>query len=63
MLLGGRCEEMSTFQTREIESNETNAAVVHPLKSVSNAGKKCYTCGGDYPHKDECPAKGKKCRM
>ena len=54
MLLDGRHEETSTFQTREIESNETNAAVVHPLKSVSKEGKKCYTCGGDYPHKGEC---------
>ena len=23
--------------------------------------RKCFLCGYDYPHKDECPAKGKKC--
>ena len=61
MLLDGRREEMSSFQTREIESNENTAAVVHPFKSVNKEGKKCYTCGGDYPHKGECPAKGKQC--
>ena len=59
MLLDGKREEMSSFQSREIESNETTAAVMHPLKSVNKEGKKCYICGGEYPHKGECPAKGK----
>ena len=61
MLLDGRREEMSSFQTRDIESQETPAAVGHPLKSVNKASKHCYTCGGEYPHKGECPAKGKQC--
>ena len=39
MLLDGRREEMSSFQTRDIESQETPAAVVHPLKSVNKASK------------------------
>ena len=51
MLPDGRREEMSIFQTREIESNETTAAFVHPLKSVNKESKKCFTCGGEYPHK------------
>ena len=34
MLLDGRREEMSSFQIREIESNEPTAAVVHLFKSV-----------------------------
>ena len=47
MLLDGRREEMRSFQTRDIESQETPAAVVHPLKSVNKASKHCYTCGGN----------------
>ena len=29
-----------------------------PNKQIS---KKCYTCGGSYPHVNECPASGKEC--
>eukprot|EP00794_Sanderia_malayensis_P000736 gene736-biopygen16 len=61
MLLDGRREEMSAYQTRDIESNESTSAAVHQIKSTNKQGKKCFTCGGEYPHKGDCPAKGKQC--
>ena len=63
-----RSIELSDKQTDEMEKESRPGEKVYsnmqrreqrPNKQIS---KKCYTCGGSYPHVNECPASGKECR-
>ncbi|CAB4013125.1 PREDICTED: uncharacterized protein LOC100367779 [Paramuricea clavata] len=63
-----RSIELADKQTDEMEKKSTLEDKVYsntqrraqrPNKQIS---KKCYTCGGNYPHVNECPASGKECR-
>ena len=31
--------------------------------SQSSHGRKCFSCGGSYPHEGDCPARGKECHV
>ena len=31
--------------------------------SHSKEARKCFSCGGSYPHEGDCPARGKKCNI
>ena len=58
MLLDGRRDEMSKFQSKEIEGKpgsreETNQVTVAP--------RKCRNCGGSHSHNSPCPAQGLEC--
>ena len=58
MLLDGRRDEMSRFQSKEIEGKpefreETN--------QVSVVARKCRNCGGTHNHYSPCPAQGLEC--
>ena len=63
MLLDGRRDESSTYQARKIEEKEPLSAETNQFQQKKgNTGKSCRNCGGNYPHKGACPAKGKQCR-
>ena len=58
MLLDGRRDEISKFQSKEIEGKpgyreETN--------QVTTKSRKCRNCGSSHSHTSLCPAKGKEC--
>ena len=58
MLLDGRRDEMSKFQSKEIEGKpefreETN--------QVSVVARKCRNCGSTHNHNSPCPAQGLEC--
>ena len=68
MLVDGRRDEISTYQSREIESTGHSDAQTHqirPRQKQDNFNTKpCRNCGGTFPHKDfPCPAKGKECNL
>jgi hypothetical protein len=63
-----RSIELANKQTDEVEKKSTLEDKVYsntqrrgqqPNKQIS---KKCYTCWGNYPHVNECPASVKECR-
>ena len=54
MLLDGRRDEISKFQSAEIEGKEQ-------MSKLSAKPKNCLNCGGPTPHLNTCPAKGKEC--
>ena len=54
MLLDGRRDEISKFQSAEIEGKEH-------MSKLSTKPKSCQNCGGPNPHLNACPAKGKEC--
>ena len=67
MLLDGRRDEMSSYQAKDIESKTeetlaTNRFQTQQTKPKANKERKCYNCGGAWPHEHSCPAKGKVCR-
>ena len=70
MLLDGRRKEFSTYQSRDIEASFKEEVI----EKMSFKGKfdetrvtgnkkfrRCFNCGGEFPHKKTCPAKGKQC--
>lgn len=68
LLLDGRREEMSKAQAADIEGNlhaealHTFTKPVGKYTKTEKRDKKCYNCGGDYPHVDKpCPARNKTC--
>ena len=66
MLIDGRRDEQSTFQTKEIESKETKDGETNRLaqqhgNNNSNYKSTCKNCGREFPHKGACPARGKTC--
>ena len=61
MLLDGRRKEFSTFQSKEIESTLKSEKLERISEGRTFPRKKCFNCGGEYPHKKVCPAKGKRC--
>ena len=66
MLIEGRRDEQSTFQTKEIESKETKDGETTRLaqqhgNNISNYKSTCKNCGREFPHKGACPARGKTC--
>ena len=64
MLIDGRRDETSSYQAKEIESKEEIAETAHRFDTKTNnrSQKQCGNCGGKFPHKGSCPAKGKTCR-
>ena len=54
MLLNGRRDEISKFQSAEIEGKEQ-------MSKLSTKPKNYQNCGGPTPHLNTCPAKGKEC--
>jgi len=54
MLLDGRRDEISKFQSAEIEGKEQ-------MSKLSTKPKSCQNCGGPTPRLNACPAKGKEC--
>ena len=64
-----RAMEMADDQAAEIETEQSNAirhrsvTKTHYPKpqSETDHSSKCGLCGGSYPHKYQCPAKGKRC--
>ena len=67
MLLDGRRDEMSSYQAKDIESKTeetlaTNRFQTQQTKPKANKERKCYNCGGAWPHEHSCPAKGNVCR-
>ena len=69
ILKNTRAMEAAGEQTIQIEKEQSNAVQyrVHTksnyLKPVSEAKRssQCGLCGGSYPHKGQCPAKGRRC--
>ena len=70
----GRSLELADTQasTMESNSNMNDKGKVHHVKQryTKTAYKKttkqcvkCRNCGGEYPHKGDCPAKGKTCNF
>ena len=66
MLVDGRAKESSTLQSKEIEGNfikEETVENVTQRKKTFITDKKCFNCGGEFPHIKQCPAKGKQCEI
>ena len=68
MLVDGRRDEISTYQSREIESTGHSDAQTHQIRPRQRKDnfntKPSRNCGGTFPHKDfSCPAKGKECNL
>ena len=68
MILDGRCDEINTYQSWEVESTGHSDAQTHqiqPRQKQDNFNTKpCRNCGGIFPHKDSpCPAKGRECNL
>ena len=66
MLVDGRRDEISAYQSREIEStghSDAQTYQIRPRQKKDNFNTKpCRNCGGIFPHKDSrCPAKGREC--
>ena len=63
LLLEGRRDEQSAFQAKDIESTSTDSVTTtfDEIDALSSPAK-CRNCGGSFPHKEPCPAKGKQCR-
>ena len=63
-----RSIELSDKQTDEMEKESRPGEKVYSnmqrreQRPNKQRSKKCYTCGGSYPHVNECPALGKECR-
>ena len=64
-----RAMEMADDQAAEIENEQSNAIQRRSVtkthypkpQSETNRSSKCGLCGGSYPHKFDCLAKGKRC--
>ena len=54
MLLDGRRDEISKFQTRQIEAKDNT-----PEVQANKIEAKCHNCGGKYPIRLPAPLKGK----
>ena len=70
MLLLGRQEELSHFQAAKIEGKDTEDLNYVQKKCITSRHvphktltRKCFSCGGDFPHSGLCPAQGKTCRL
>ena len=69
ILKNARAMEVAEEQTIQIEKEQSNAVQYcvhtksHYPKPVSEAKRssQCGLCGGSYPHKGQCPAKGRRC--
>ena len=46
---------------KEEASDKEEDKFVNQINS-RRSKRKCFNCGGDWPHEKNCPAKGKKCR-
>ena len=44
-------------QSRELQRPDSHSSSSH----TSISEQQCFLCGYEYPHKGECPAKGKRC--
>jgi hypothetical protein len=42
-------------------SKQTDKFKRQTASDKAEHGKKCFKCGGSFPHDQDCPAKGKKC--
>ena len=63
MLIDGRRDEISRFQSKEIESQKIKPLSAETKQVVAKQTHKCQNCGGaSYPQDTVCPAKGKECR-
>ena len=68
MLVDGRRDEISTYQSREIEfigHSDAQTRQIRPRQKKDNFNNKpCRNCGGTFPHKDcPCPANGRECNL
>ncbi|KAK3092457.1 hypothetical protein FSP39_003031 [Pinctada imbricata] len=59
-------KKMASGNVNKIKTKEKKYVVKQksrpqPKRRDENPKTKCYFCGGRYPHKYECPAKGKTC--
>ena len=70
MLLDGRRDEISKYQSKDIEAKESphvEEAKKLTKKRETNVQAQtrpkssCWNCGGTFPHRGQCPAKGKTC--
>lgn len=61
MLLAGRGKEFSTYQAKEIEINLKSESIEKVSIKKRSESKKCFNCGGEYPHAKVCPARGERC--
>ena len=64
MLVDGRGKEFSSYQAKDIESKLKEESIDRFIQIPSTEIKrKCFYCGGEFPHKAICLAKGKQCNL
>ena len=69
LLKHARAMEMANEQTSVIEKTHVNYVAqsnkkhFKPTQYTVRPNQTCGLCGGPYPHKGECRAKGKECRL
>ncbi len=59
ILIDGRRAEQSSYQARDMESQDQGP---NSVRKVNTSSQTCRNCGGTYPHERQCPAQGKTCR-
>ena len=71
MLINGRRDQISSYQSKDIEAKDATPAETHQLRQNREKGdlaqtypqSSCWNCGGTCPHRGQCPAKGKLCNF
>ena len=64
MLIDGRGKGSSNFQSKDIEwriKEEFLEKLAIPTQKRGIGERKCFNCGGNFPHEKSCPARGKQC--
>eukprot|EP00057_Strongylocentrotus_purpuratus_P001926 XP_003723494.1 PREDICTED: uncharacterized protein K02A2.6-like [Strongylocentrotus purpuratus] len=58
----GSASVNKVFTRHERTPNRRQTFKTSQSRHLSNNAKQCFYCGGEYPHQNECPARGQKCR-
>lgn len=69
----GRTLEISELQSKGIEEGSNPITAVNQIhrkihkktyqkRPAGGSNTQCRNCGGEWPHKNECPARGKQCK-
>ena len=59
ILIDDRRAEQSSYQARDMESQDQGP---NSVRKVNTSSQTCRNCGGTYLHERQCPTQGKTCR-
>ena len=53
----------ATGKQQTIKRHTAEGGKYYRSNNNTNSNRRCFSCGYDYPHKGECPAKERKCKV